>query len=67
MSYIKRKRDRRDYELRRLFDQFARMPQRIQLGLPLIDNMPRWDSLPATDRIWAVPEPVTLTPIWGGR
>lgn len=59
MSYIKRKRDQRDYELRRMFDQFARMPQRIQLGLPLIDNMPRWNPPPATDRIWVIPNQQT--------
>lgn len=66
MSYIKRKRDRRDYELRRLLEQFGRMPQRIQLGQPLIDNMPRWNPSPATDRLWAH-EPMTITPIWGNR
>lgn len=65
MSYIKRKRDQRDYELRQALEAHLLWRPRLILGL----NKKAIEEEFAInkDHIWTVPEPATFMPDWGNR
>ena len=65
MSYIKRKRDRRDYEMRQALEAHLLWRPRLMLGLN--KDAIEEELAISNDRIWTGAEPMTFTPIWGGR
>ena len=65
MSYIKRKRDRRDYELRQTLEAHLLWRPRLMLGAN--QDAIGEELAICNDRIWAAPEPATITPTWSNR